>query len=113
MKRLSFAITSACAAALLATPAAAHRRHHDPVFTEEPSRLPADTSLPGTSTTDVDLVDVDDDGDLDLFIAEGTDSPAPRPNRLLINSGDGTFTDESSTRLPARVDNSTKADFGD
>src|SRR4051794_26734037 len=58
------------------------------VFVEESaSRLPADTELPGTSTTDVDLVDVDRDGDLDLFITEGTDGPAPRPNRLLLNNG--------------------------
>ena len=33
-------------------------------FAEETWRLPADTTLPGTSTTDVDLIDVDDDGDL-------------------------------------------------
>jgi len=82
-------------------------------FREESERLPPDTSLPGTSSTDVDLVDVDDDHDLDLFIAEGTDSPAPRPNRLLINDGDGVFTDETATRLPPAVANSTKADFGD
>ncbi len=83
------------------------------IFTEEPSRLPPDTTLAGTSTTDVDLVDVDKDGDLDLFIAEGTDSPAPRPNRLLLNDGTGTFTDVSATHLPPAVANSTKADFGD
>jgi hypothetical protein len=79
----------------------------------EESRLPIDTSLPGTSTTDVDLVDVDGDGDLDLFVAEGTDSLAGRPNRLLINDGTGRFVDESAVRLPAAVANSTKADFGD
>jgi FG-GAP-like repeat len=82
-------------------------------FVEETARLPPDTTLPGTSSTDVDLVDVDADGDLDLFVAEGTDSPAPRPNRLLLNDGGGVFTDVSATHLPPRVDNSTKADFGD
>ena len=82
-------------------------------FVEETWRLPPDTTLPGTSSTDVDLVDVDDDGDLDLFIAEGTDSPAPRPNRLLLNDGSGVFIDFSATHLPPAVANSTKADFGD
>jgi hypothetical protein len=83
-------------------------------FVEEPARLPADMSPPGTSSTDVDLVDVDADGDLDLFVAEGTDSPAPRPNRLLLNDGSGVFGDASVTHLPAAPPaNSTKADFGD
>jgi hypothetical protein len=82
------------------------------VLLEEP-RLPIDTSLPGTSTTDVDLVDVDGDGDLDIFKAEGTDSLAVRPNQLLINDGTGRFGDETAARLPAAVANSTKADFGD
>jgi hypothetical protein len=76
--------------------------------------VPADMSLPGTSSTDVDLVDVDADGDLDLFVAEGTDSPAPRPNRLLLNDGSGVFGDVSATHLPPGPPaNSTKADFGD
>lgn len=82
-------------------------------FVEETWRLPPDMTLPGTSSTDVDLVDVDDDGDLDLFVAEGTDSPAPRPNRLLLNDGGGVFTDFSATHLPPAVANSTEADFGD
>lgn len=84
------------------------------VLVEEPSRLPADTSLPGTSSTDVDLVDVDADTDLDLFVAEGTDSPEPRPNRLLRNDGRGVFVDVSATALPSTAPaNSTKADFAD
>jgi hypothetical protein len=83
-------------------------------FAEEPFHLPEDTSLPGTSSTDVDLVDLDADGDLDLFVAEGTDSPAPRPNRLLRNDGTGVFADVSAIALPTTpVANSTKVDFGD
>ena len=82
-------------------------------FEEESFRLPPDTSLPGTSSTDVDLVDVDGDGDLDLYVAEGTDSLAGRPDRLLINDGSGVFTDQSALRLPPGAANSTKVDFGD
>jgi hypothetical protein len=97
---------------LVAAPAWAGGRGQSFVFVEESNRLPADTSLPGTSSTDVDLIDVDGDRDLDLFIAEGTDSVAPRPNRLLLNRR-GVFTDVSATHLPPAVANSTKADFGD
>ena len=83
------------------------------VYIEETERLPRDATLPGTSSTDVDLVDVDGNGTLDLFVAEGTDSLAARPNRLLLNDGTGIFTDVSPLNLPAAVANSTKADFGD
>ena len=79
----------------------------------EAARLPADTSGPGTSTTDVDLVDADGDGDLDILKAQGTDSLEGRPNQLLINDGRGRFVDETALRLPAGAANSTKVDFGD
>ena len=82
-------------------------------FIDEPDRLPLDTSLPDTSSIDVDLVDVDGDGDLDLFVAEGTAGPAARPNRMLINDGDGFFSDESATRLPPQINNSSRVDSGD
>lgn len=91
----------------------AHGRGQNFFFVEETWRLPPDTTLRGTSSTDVDLVDVDDDGDLDMFVAEGTDSAAARPNRLLLNNGIGVFSDVSATHLPPTVANSTKADFGD
>jgi VCBS repeat protein len=106
-------LPSILAAVLCAATAGADGHGQNFFFVEQSNRLPPDTTLPGTSSTDVDLVDVDDDGDLDLFVAEGTDSPAPRPNRLLINDGHGFFTDESALRLPPGQANSTKVDFGD
>jgi hypothetical protein len=91
-----------------------HRARHFR-FIEEPTRLPADTSLEGTSTTDVDLVDLDGDGDLDLYVTEGTASAAGRPDRLYINDGEGVFSDHTSTRLAAvnNTTNSVKTAFGD
>jgi hypothetical protein len=83
-------------------------------YVEESAPLGPDLSPAGTSTTDVDLVDVDGDGDLDIYLAEGTDTIAGRPDRLLINDGDGNFADESALRLPPpNNQNSAKADFGD
>ena len=100
-------------AVLCILPAGAQGPVQDFFFVEETSRLPPDTTEPGTSSTDVDLVDVDADGDLDLFVAEGTDSAAVRANRLLLNDGTGHFIDVSATHLPVGLANSTKADFGD
>ncbi len=82
-------------------------------FEEVSHRLPLDTSLPGTSSTDIDLVDVDGDGDLDVFIAEGTASLNGRADRLFINEGSGTWTDESVARLPSVLTNSSRSDWGD
>ncbi len=48
--------------------------------------------------------DVDGDGDTDLFTAS-----ADGDSRLLINNGSGTFTDASTTRLPAVVSIATDA----
>jgi FG-GAP-like repeat len=83
-------------------------------YVEESARLGPDLSAAGTSTTDVDLVDVDGDGDLDIYFAEGTDTIAGRPDRLLVNDGTGQFEDQSVLRLPPpNTQNSAKADFGD
>jgi FG-GAP-like repeat len=106
-------ILAMLAVLLCAIPLGARNQGQSFFFVEETFRLPPDTTQPVTSSTDVDLVDVDGDNDLDLFIAEGTDSPAPRPNRLLLNDGAGRFTDVSATHLPPGQANSTKADFGD
>lgn len=85
-------------------------------FEESQQRLVPDqyAEQAGTSTTGLRLADVDDDGDLDLFIAEGTASLDPRPNVLLINDGEGTFSNESAARLPQGMDaNSTRVEFSD
>ncbi len=69
----------------------------------------------GEETREADFGDVDGDGDLDLLFANvaafvaGAD---PR-NRLLINDGDGFFTDETSTRLPSASVSSFDGDLVD
>ncbi len=96
------------------SPAARDGQGHGENFVlVEEARLPPDTEQAGTSTLDVDLVDVDGDGDLDIYKAQGTDSLLGRPNQLLINTGTGHFVDESAQRLPFENLNSTKADWGD
>ena len=106
----AIAAVVAVGAAYSLAPAAGQSFH----FVEESHRLGPDPSAPGTSTTDINLIDVDGDGDLDLYLAEGTDSIAGRPDRLLINDGDANFTDESALRLPPpNHQNSAVADFGD
>jgi hypothetical protein len=53
--------------------------------------------------------DVDGDGDLDLILSQDFNRPA----RLLINSGSGTFADESAARIPTGGLSSARATFGD
>ena len=83
-------------------------------YVDESNRLPLDINPLDTDTLDVDFADVDDDGDLDLFVADGTATPAPRLNKLYLNDGTGHFTDETFLRLPNTPPaNSTEVEFAD
>ncbi|HRE42190.1 MAG TPA: FG-GAP-like repeat-containing protein [Ignavibacteria bacterium] len=65
-------------------------------------------------TRKVTLGDVDNDGDLDIFFSNVAFRPGMnRSDRLLINNGQGFFTDESSTRLPFDFEHTTDAVFYD
>jgi hypothetical protein len=54
-------------------------------------------------TVEIAPGDVDKDGDIDLFLANVGFSLEENLNRLLVNNGQGVFTDESLTRLPAET----------
>ena len=72
-----------------------------------------DVSAPPTDSLHLAVADVDGDGDKDIFMAEGTPSPAGRQNRLFINDGKGDFSEQSASRLPVAMNNSAGAEFGD
>ena len=57
---------------------AADGPRQDFFFVEESFRLPPDTTLPGTSTTDVELVDLDEDGDFDLVVGNSGENGEER-----------------------------------
>jgi hypothetical protein len=75
------------------------------VFLDETlSRLPADHDF----GQDAALGDVDGNGTIDVVV------PVFKgPNRLLLNDGDGHFTDDSAARLPAERDASVHAGLAD
>jgi len=79
---------------------------------ETTARLPTPAS--GEETREVDLGDVDDDGDLDIFYANVTFTQGfPSQNRLLLNNGDGFFTDVTLTNIPVSQQNTVDGDFRD
>ncbi|MEX0610210.1 MAG: FG-GAP-like repeat-containing protein [Balneolaceae bacterium] len=69
---------------------------YDGIFTvlsiKDPFFKPAFTGLEGLRYGSSDFEDVDNDGDLDLFVT-GTTSSNARISRLLLNDGDGNFSD--------------------
>lgn len=64
-------------------------------------------------TQSLALGDVDGDGDIDIvsgnFIAGGPELQ----NRLYLNDGTGTFTDETAQRMPLALDSTTSVALGD
>lgn len=80
------------------------------VFTDQ-----TDDRMPDiiTLTNDVDLADVDGDGDLDIYLANTGAEPEDFYDKLLINDGEGHFTDESDQRLPGIQRPTENVDFAD
>jgi len=84
------------------------------VFTDQTEeRLPGRSG--GEETREADFGDADGDGDLDIVFANTQFfvQNANRRNRLLINNGRGTFTDQTEDRLPGDVENTIDIDFVD
>ncbi len=84
------------------------------VFTDESDdRLPL-RSANAEVTREADFADIDGDGDLDLYFANTpwADNADTR-DRILINDGTGTFTDQSESRLPTAPHTSIDIDFAD
>lgn len=82
-------------------------------FTDETfSRLPLPVN--GEETREVDLGDIDNDGDPDIFYANVTFTQGfQSQNRLLLNDGNGFFTDITSSNLPIDQQNTVDGDFRD
>ena len=74
-----------------------------------------ETQLPNTNgeTREADFGDIDGDGDLDLFFANVAFQTGPPQNRLLLNDGNGFFTDVTETHIPQETKNTADADFID
>ncbi len=74
-------------------------------------RLPMREAL--EETREGDFGDIDGDGDLDIIFANVGWREGDPQNRLLINDGTGTFTDETSTHYPTDGATTIDADFVD
>ncbi len=77
------------------------------------SRLPPISAI--EETREVELADVDGDGDLDIYYSNVRifESGADPQDRLLINNGQGVFSDVTSSQLPQKTSNTFDTDFVD
>lgn len=79
---------------------------------QTPNRIPFTNSI--EETRDVELVDVDNDGDNDIYFGNaGFESGSTPQDRLLINNGQGIFSDQTPDRLPAITTVTLDAEFAD
>ncbi|MDX1585453.1 MAG: VCBS repeat-containing protein [Balneolaceae bacterium] len=76
------------------------------------SRLPLISAI--EETREVELADVDGDGDLDIYYSNVRilESGADPQDRLLLNNGQGVFSDATS-QLPSKTTNTFDTDFVD
>lgn len=83
------------------------------VFTDESLERLAYRGLP-EETREADFGDIDGDGDLDIYFANVNFRRSGDPrDRLLVNDGEGFFSDETADRLPSFTDYTMDADFID
>lgn len=69
-------------------------------FTKLTTPLPTSIFFPTQQPMDIKSADINRDGYLDLFLVDTRNSFIGRYIQVLINNGDGTFQDETATRLP-------------
>ncbi len=77
------------------------------------SRLPLISAI--EETREVELADIDGDGDLDIYFSNVRifESGANPQDRLLVNNGQGVFSDVTSSQLPQKTTNTLDTDFLD
>lgn len=77
------------------------------------TRLPLISAI--EETREVELADIEGDGDLDIYFSNVriVESGADPQDRLLINSGQGVFSDVTSSQLPQKTTNTFDTDFLD
>lgn len=69
-------------------------------FSQAETPLPPTIFAPNQQPVDIKAADISGDGYLDLFLVDTRNNYTGRYIQVLINNGDGTFRDETSTRLP-------------